>query len=102
MVVLLFTSADDTVIVLLYVTVICFCLQWQLKQAGSGFSIIDSKYISLYTSECVCCFGLWFQKCQGSVWTLGIDLPIHTHPKIELMMGLPPLQKVCVCQQPLC
>ncbi|XP_057204316.1 beta-1,4-N-acetylgalactosaminyltransferase 3 isoform X2 [Triplophysa rosa] len=24
---------------------------WQLKQAGSGFSIIDSKYISLYTNE---------------------------------------------------
>uniref|UniRef100_A0A673KDQ6 Hexosyltransferase n=1 Tax=Sinocyclocheilus rhinocerous TaxID=307959 RepID=A0A673KDQ6_9TELE len=26
---------------------------WQLKQIGSGFSIIDSKFISLYTSECV-------------------------------------------------
>lgn len=24
---------------------------WQLKQAGNGFSIIDSKYISLYTNE---------------------------------------------------
>lgn len=53
MVVLSLARADNTVIVLLYVTVHWFCIQWQLKQAGSGFSIIDSKYISLYTSECV-------------------------------------------------
>lgn len=54
MVVLSFTFAYYAVIVVLYVTIFCFNLQWQLKQAGREFSIIDSKYISLYTSECVC------------------------------------------------
>uniref|UniRef100_A0A8C2JZ39 Beta-1,4-N-acetylgalactosaminyltransferase n=1 Tax=Cyprinus carpio TaxID=7962 RepID=A0A8C2JZ39_CYPCA len=52
---------------------------WRLKQIGNGFSIIDSKFISLYTSECVCYFGMWLQKCQGSVRTPGIAAPVRTH-----------------------
>jgi len=48
-----FTEGVAVIVLHCYDTA-CIYLQWQLKQAGHGFSIIDSKFISLYIGECVC------------------------------------------------